>query len=271
MRYVFAGDRQISVEILQWLMLMDIPPLALMLTEKKRSSHGEELREISKLPDSLIFEGMEFMDNLNLIRKLDVDYVFGIHFPYLIPQEFLDIPKVGFLNLHPSLLPYNKGWHTPSWAILDNTPFGATLHFMVEKLDEGDIIHQKEIEVRPDDTADTLYQRVLKAEVDVFKEAFPYLKTLNPPARPQIGEGTSYNKKDLLEMREISLSEYYKAEDLINKLRALTTNSVHEAVYFIKDGKRIALQISMTEIDCGKEVNCEQPALIKKSNLVKRW
>jgi methionyl-tRNA formyltransferase len=70
------------------------------------------------------------------------------------------------LNLHP-VLPYNKGWNTPSWAILDNTTYGATLHFMTEALDEGDIIHQKKLEIVFADTANTLYQKALELEKEV--------------------------------------------------------------------------------------------------------
>jgi folate-dependent phosphoribosylglycinamide formyltransferase PurN len=59
------------------------------------------------------------------------------------------------------ILPYNKGWNTPSWAILDTT-YGA-LHFMTEALDEDDIIHQKKLEIVLR-TANTLYQKALELE-----------------------------------------------------------------------------------------------------------
>ena len=93
----------------------------------------------------------------------------------MISKEVLIIPKIGFLNLHPSFLPYNKGWNTPSWAILDKTPYGATLHFMDQTLDEGDIIHQKRIDVLTVDTANNLYKKILKLEEEVFFEAFDEL------------------------------------------------------------------------------------------------
>src|SRR5690606_40574828 len=63
-----------------------------------------------------IFEGNDFKndENFSKLKELNLDYIIGIHFPYIIPTEVLKIPKTGFLNLHPAYLPYNKGWNTPS-------------------------------------------------------------------------------------------------------------------------------------------------------------
>ena len=143
MEYAFAGDRDISVEILKYLLSNDNKPLALLLTSRAHQSHSEELKSLCPFLDSsLIFEGKDFNSESSMerIASLNLDYIFGIHFPYIIPSSFLNIPKFGFLNLHPAFLPYNKGWHTPSWAIYDGSKYGATLHFMSEDLDSGDII-----------------------------------------------------------------------------------------------------------------------------------
>lgn len=247
MRFAFAGDRKIAVTLLEWLMSMDYKPLALLITEPEKNSHGEELKAISNLPAEQILEGKEFLENYEFLKSLDLDYIFGIHFPYIIPSKFIQLPKIGFLNLHPAFLPFNKGWHTPSWAILDNTPFGATLHFMSEALDEGEIIHQKQIDVRPEDTADSLYQRVMEVEVEVFKEALPELISLKPSSIQQNGEGTSYRKKDLGQIQEIFLDENYSGKNLINKIRGLTTNKIEEAAYFKKNGIKYYLQLTITE------------------------
>lgn len=99
--------------------------------------------------------------------KFDVDYIFGIHFPYIIKNELINLPKVGFLNLHPAYLPFNKGWHTPSWAILDERN-RATLHFMSEELDGGDIIAQEELEVSSTVTANELYRQALNLKENYF-------------------------------------------------------------------------------------------------------
>ena len=247
MKYIFAGDRDISVEILQFMIEQGYNPSALLITEKSKASHANELIKISGLTPEYIFEGKSFteMENISKLKEIEAEYIFGIHFPYIIPQEVLAIPATGFLNLHPAYLPFNKGWHTPSWAILDNTPYGATLHYMSNELDCGDIIHQKELQIQPDDTANSLYQRVKNLEVEVFKEAFPTLLK-NPKRIKQTDKGTIHYKKELAALQELSLNESMKVSELLNRIRALTTNKISEASYFTHEGKKYYIQVTVT-------------------------
>jgi len=247
MKFAFAGDRKISCTILKFIISKGYKPSALFVSDFDTASHDDELIEISGLDESLVFRGNEFKDPvaIEFLSSLELDYIFGIHFPYIIPAEILAIPKIGVVNLHPAFLPYNKGWHTPSWAIIEGCPYGATLHFMEEALDEGDIIHQKKMDVYPIDTAHSLYKRVLKLEEEVFYESFDSLLALKPNRIKQLHKGTSHQKKELKALREICISENSNAIDLINKIRALTTNDQNESAYFILDGKKIGVQINL--------------------------
>lgn len=250
MKYAFAGDRNISLRVLKHLISKGHYPEALIVTEGENSTHSEQLIKLSNIPTDRIFYGTEFKTKkaIDFLKSLDLDYIFGIHFPLIIPKVVLEIPKVGFMNLHPAYLPYNKGWNTPTWAILDQTPYGATLHFMEEKLDAGDIVLQKEIKVEFEDTANTLYQKTLDLEFEVFKEALPDLLTLKPTRSKQKAKGTAKSKNDLKDIQEIDLSKTYTGAEIIDKLRAHTTNRLDEAVYFIKDGERIAIQVNLKKI-----------------------
>jgi methionyl-tRNA formyltransferase len=247
MKFAFAGDRKISCVILQFIMNKGFIPSALFISDFDKASHADELIKISNLDQSLIFRGNDFkkQESILLLNHLELDYIFGIHFPYIVPSEILKIPKIGVVNLHPAFLPYNKGWHTPSWAIIEGYPYGATLHFMEEALDEGDIIHQKQMDVYPTDTANSLYQRVLKLEEEVFFEAFDSISRLNPSRTKQIDQGTSHQKKELLSLQEINCLEQCNPIDLINKIRALTTNDVNESAYFIVNDQKIRVQINL--------------------------
>ena len=247
MKYGFAGDRQLSVEILSFLINKGYKPSFLIVGDSKSSSHKQELIEVSGLEESSIYN-MSFINdpkNVDILNNYEVDYIFGIHFPYIIYENVLSIPKIGFLNLHPAYLPYNKGWHTPSWAIIDKKKYGATLHFMSEELDGGDIVAQEEIEVEPYFTANELYKNVLELEKKVFIDALPELVSLNPKKIPQSGKGTSYNKRDLSKIQKIDIDNKILPLELIDKLRALTTNNIDEAAYFILDEKKYKIQINI--------------------------
>lgn len=252
MKIAFAGDRDIAVWILQFILDSGCQPEALLLSEGQGESHAKELESLFKTVSSgPILRGNNFKDanNIEKLKSFDLDFIIGIHFPYIIPTEVLEIPKHGFINLHPAYLPFNKGWHTPSWAILEGTPIGATLHFMSVELDGGDIIHQKEIRVSAADTADSLYAKLKTTEFEVFKEAWPALKNFQYPRSKQVGSGTSHVKKDLFspEVQEIVLEQTYGAGELLTQLRALTTSELREAAYFIKDNKKYRVQVSITE------------------------
>ena len=251
MNFAFAGNRQISIDILKLLITNGYGPSALLVSDKSINSDAENLIALSGLDEQHVFTNRNFKSSeaIEHLRSLDLDYIIGIHFPHIIPTELLNIPKIGFLNLHPSYLPYNKGWNTPSWAILEGTPFGATLHYMSEALDEGDIIHQKRLEVSEDDTANSLYAKALKLEYEVFKEALPSLLTLNPNRSEQQGEGTSHVKKDLKGVQQIDMHDSATYNEMIDKLRGLTTNDINEAAWFEKDGKRYAVQLKITRLD----------------------
>lgn len=241
-RIAFAGDRDISVKVLKFIIDQGVKPVALLVADEKIASHDKDL--INLCDDSCIMRGAEFRtkENMDLLRNLDLDYIISVHFHYIFPEECLKMAKHGVLNLHPAYLPYNKGWHTPSWSILDETPFGATLHYIDKDIDNGDIILQEQIEVLSEDTADSVYKKVKELEFEVFKKSWPSLVSKMCCGSAQNG-GTCHVKKDLLMEQAVDLNKEIKAGDLIRKLRALTTNNIEEAAYFEKDGKKYRMQI----------------------------
>ena len=93
----------------------------------------------------------------------------GYSFFFLLPQNdlsgrCLEIPKLGALNLHGSLLPAYRGRCPVNWVLVKGEEkTGVTLHFMIEKPDAGDIVGQKEVAIDFEDTARTLYDKLCEA------------------------------------------------------------------------------------------------------------
>ncbi len=249
MKIAFAGDKDISVDVLEFILEQGTKPSLLFVPSEDRASHSAELIDLcSYLNPDTILRGDTFRKEkgLDLIDKFKLDYIISVHFPYIYTKKIFDKPKHGVLNLHPAFLPYNRGWHTPSWAIYENTPYGATLHFMDEDTDTGDIVRRKKIAIRPQDTADSLYKRVKELELEIFKEAWPELISEEYTRKPQPREkGSSHKKGDLQEIQKIQLDKKVRAKDLIDKLRALTTNKQNEAAYFRVNGTKYRIQVSI--------------------------
>lgn len=250
-RIAFAGDRDIAVWVLDYLLERGCTPAALLVSAPERASHAAELQaRLHELPPSRVLRGAEFRTGAgwDMLRSLGLEYIVAIHFPYIFPSDVLALPRVGVLNLHPAFLPYNRGWHTASWAILEGTPIGATLHYVDEGVDTGDIVHQRRIEVEPDDTADRLYHRLKRLELDVFREAWPSLEAGSIRRTPQpSGEGATHAKVELLraDVQRIDCDATMRAGDLLRRLRALTTSDLAEAAWFEADGARYRVQVSI--------------------------
>ena len=97
---------------------------------------------------------------LNTLRDLNLDIAVVCSFNYKIPKVMLDIPKDGFINVHPSLLPKYRGGNPYSAVIMnDEAETGVTLHLMDEGFDTGDIILQKTCALTVNETMGTLFNK----------------------------------------------------------------------------------------------------------------
>lgn len=246
-RLIYAGNRKIGLRCLEILLEFGWKPVALLVAAGKYAEYSDDM--INLVNDVPILRGKSFREaeSIDMLKSLKPDYLLSVHFPYIIPKEVLEVPRIGALNLHPAYLPYNRGWHTPTWAILDGTPYGATLHWIDEGIDTGPIALRRPLEILPSDTAHSLYQRVLALEEELFREALPLMAGYRLPRIPQEAKGTMHTKRDIAKVQELNLQEQATIEELLTLLRALTTNKWSEAAYFVKDGVRYRVRVEIRE------------------------
>jgi len=110
------------------------------------------------------------------IRALQPDFFFSFYYREMLKRELLEIPKRGSLNMHGSLLPKYRGRVPVNWAIIHGeTETGATLHYMTEKPDNGDIVAQQAVPILPDDTALEVFQKVTVAAEMALHHCLPDL------------------------------------------------------------------------------------------------
>ena len=110
------------------------------------------------------------------IRALQADFFFSFYYREMLKRELLEIPKSGALNMHGSLLPKYRGRVPVNWAIIHGeTETGATLHYMTEKPDNGDIVSQQAVPILPDDTALQVFQKVTVAAEIALNDVLPAL------------------------------------------------------------------------------------------------
>jgi len=258
-RFAFAGDRDVAVEVLTSLIGAGYRPEALMVSDPARASHAGELRDLcGDLAPYHVFTGTEFRSESarETLADLHLDLVVAVHFPYLVPAEALDLARLGWINLHPAYLPYNRGWHTPSWAILDGTPIGATIHFMDSGIDTGDIVARAEVPVQLHDTADSLYHKVKQEEVRLFEREWPRIVSGTFERLAQgPDEGSLHRRSDLFDpdIQRLDLDASRCVGEVLRQLSALTTSDPSEAAYFESAGGRFRVQLLIFPDDPGSD------------------
>jgi phosphoribosylglycinamide formyltransferase 1 len=120
------------------------------------------------------FESREAFDEaLNTdLQKQNLDFICCAGFMRIMTPVLVRPWAGRMLNIHPSLLPLYKGLHTHARALADDAKtHGASVHFVTEGLDEGEVIAQTEVPVLPDDTEESLAARVLKIELPLYVKA----------------------------------------------------------------------------------------------------
>jgi methionyl-tRNA formyltransferase len=105
----------------------------------------------------------------------------------LIPAALLDIPPIGTIGYHPSLLPRHRGASGINWAVIQgDTRTGLTIFWVDKGFDTGPILLQKEVEILPDDTTGSLYfNKLFGMGVDAVVEALALIKSAKAPKIPQ--------------------------------------------------------------------------------------
>jgi len=120
------------------------------------------------------------------LAALEADAFLSVWYRRLLGDALLALPRVAALNLHGSLLPAYRGRAPLNWALVNGeTRTGVTLHHMTREADAGDIVAQEAIDIGPEDTARSLYERMVKAGVDLLVQWYPAVLAGTAPRRPQ--------------------------------------------------------------------------------------
>lgn len=120
------------------------------------------------------------------VCTLRPDFVFSFYYRALLPAPLLGTARRGALNMHGSLLPKYRGRAPVNWAILrGERESGATLHYMVERADAGDIVDSQSVPILLDDDAREVLAKVTVAAEIVLTRSLPALVAGTAPRRPQ--------------------------------------------------------------------------------------
>jgi methionyl-tRNA formyltransferase len=154
------------------------------------------------------------------LTALQPDFIFSFYYRSLLGAPLLQTARHGALNMHGSLLPRYRGRAPVNWAILrGEVETGATLHYMVERADAGDIVDQLAVPILQNDDARAVFTKVTVAAEIILARSLPGLITGTAPRHPQIVEPGQYFGRRQPEDGRIDWT--WSAEQIHNLVRAV--------------------------------------------------
>jgi methionyl-tRNA formyltransferase len=224
--------------------------VGVVLHPTDRRRYGAEILQASGVDEGRVLDAARLNEpeTLRRIDELRPEIGVSVLFGYILRRDVLDRLGRGCVNLHPGYLPYNRGAFPNVWSIVERTPAGTTLHWVDEGVDTGDIAAQERVSIEAHDTGETLYYKLEAASLDLFRRAWPQVRTGAAPRSPQSGKGTVHKVRDVAAIDEIDPDRMYRAGDLIDILRARTFPP-YASAYFRDRGKKIYVAVRLTPAD----------------------
>jgi methionyl-tRNA formyltransferase len=223
MNIIFFGSSSFSVPSLKSIS----PYVSLVITKKgKPKGRGYTLddNEVKKTAIALelpIMEIESFKDEGVIeLQRLKPELFVVASFGLIFPKWVLDLPAVGSINVHPSLLPKHRGPSPMQWAILNGDEItGITIMKMVEKMDAGNIIYQEHATIDRDDNTITLSKKLSERSAKILPEIIDYIneKGLVEGTEQKIEEAT-YTPIIKKEMGKINWDK--KATEIVRQIKA---------------------------------------------------
>lgn len=243
MKLVLFADGVVGMHIAKYLVEQYPQDLSLVVTMTEN--------DIFNLVQDVGKSACVFDSEQSVSERLSDDFDLGVlaWWPKILRKPMLEIPSRGFINTHPSLLPYNRGKHYNFWALVEGSPFGVTIHRVDPGVDTGEIVAQQEITYDWEDNGESLYMKARDAMLDLFRKTYPALRTGTIRSTPQnIDEGSSHHSSEMEGESQIDLESQYRARDLLNLLRARTFAG-HPGCWFEDNGERFEISIRMRKIE----------------------
>jgi len=156
-----------------------------------------------------------------MLAETDADAAVVVAYGKLIPAALIDLPRLGFINLHPSLLPRHRGPSPIQWALVCGDRItGVTTMQIDEGMDTGPILLQRKVEIERTDTAEQLAPRLAGVGAELMIETLDGLEagTITPRTQPEDGA----NLTPMLRRNFAKVDWSMPARQLVNRLRGFT-------------------------------------------------
>lgn len=183
---------------------------------------------------------------INLLKEKNIDYIVVVAFGQLIKEKLLEEYKNKIINLHPSSLPKYRGSSPVQFSLLNGDKKTHASAMLIEKgMDSGDILNQKEVEIKAEDDFTSLSEKLSKIGSEVILESVLNYDEFMKNRTKQDNDKATFTKKITKEMGKIDFNQ--SKEEIINKIRAFV--EFPKAYFSYKNENVKILKASPIEIE----------------------
>lgn len=227
MRILFMGTPDFAVASLRRLVEDGHEICGVFTQPDKPKNRGHKLmfspvKEYALTQNLEVFQPLKMRDGeaLGIVERLAPELIVVAAYGKILPEEILNAPKHGSINVHSSLLPKYRGAAPINWAILDGeTETGVSIMYMAKELDAGDVILQKRTPIGRSENAQELTARLAELGAEALSEAVASLAAGTASRTPQDESRQSYASMLSKEMSPIDWSR--SAHEISCQVRGL--------------------------------------------------
>ena len=218
MRIVFMGTPDFSVPTLKALVDAGHDVAAVVTQPDKPKGRGKEMQMTPVKVQALeykipVYQPVKARDPefVSLLKEMQPDAMVVAAFGQLLPKTILDIPQYGCVNIHASLLPKYRGAAPIQWAVINGDPYtGVSTQRMDEGVDTGDIILEEKVEIRPDETGGSLFDRLAEVGAELCVKTIEAIENGTAVYTPQDNSKATHTAKIHKELGSIDWTKSAK-------------------------------------------------------------
>ncbi|EQK42303.1 formyl transferase, C-terminal domain protein [[Clostridium] bifermentans ATCC 638] len=222
MNILFMGGHELGAKTLEHLINNNVNVVGVVVS-KNDNDWYRGVDEVANKFNLNLYEEKNINDQnfLNKIKSLNLDLIVCVNFDQILKKDIINLPTIGCINTHASLLPKYRGRAPLNWAMINGEEYsGVTVHFIDEGIDTGDIILQEKIKIDEDYYISDLLNKVKNIYPKIVLNAIRALESNNLNLiKPDLSKGFYVNKRS----KDDGKIDFSKpSKDIMNFIKAIS-------------------------------------------------
>ena len=225
-RILYMGTPEMSAKVLEALILGGFNIVGVVAQEDQPVGRKAILTEVptkvvAKSHNIPVYQPHKIRLDYEFVKEINPDLILTMAYGQIVPQGLLDIPKLGALNLHGSILPKFRGAAPIQRAIMEGEKeTGVTLMEMVDKMDAGKMYGFSKCEILPEDNYTSLCEKIVNCCINVCNNLLP--KYFNGELKGEEQDENKVTFADKIKPETEKLSLEYETDKFINYIRGMS-------------------------------------------------